>query len=181
MKSIIIKSLSCLLLLVTLWSCSSDSALQEEVNAASRENFTKKNGAIWKGVIGEDRNGVYVITADPNALKSYLEDLLRKDGQNVVLDTLTIEKKIATNNPGDSAYMLIGSRGSGSMSVSIGVMLTLNRYNFSMSTEPRTSTSCRGCAEGCNLSYYTINGKKVPYCNENGCSSFNCEKSEIEL
>lgn len=182
MKSIIIKSLSCLLLVASLWSCSSDAALQEEVNASSRENFTKKNGSVWQGVIGEDRNGVYVITADTNALKLYLESLLKKDGQNVTIETLAIEKKTSGNNPADSAFMLIGSsRSIGGNSTSIGLMLSLARYNFTVSAEPRTSTMCRGCTDGCNLSYYNINGKRVPYCNENGCSSYNCEKSEIEM
>lgn len=186
MKSIITKSCSCFLLLLTIWACSSDPVLQEEVNSSSRENFIQKSGGVWNGIVGQEINGQYVVTADQGALKVYLQNILKREGISVSLQTIQIEKKIADNNPLDTAFMLIGSTsGIGNRDTSIGIMLTQGSSGFFISPTlnggPQTSTSCRGCTSGCNLSYYTINGKKVPYCNENGCSIYNCEKSETEL
>ena len=76
--------------------------------------------------------------------------------------------------------MLIGADDS---RTSIGVWLITKAGNQAGAQELildsgfTNSTSCTGCAQGCNLDYMTIDGKKVAFCNENGCN-YDCTKGE---
>lgn len=179
MKKNILKSLTLLLLIFTA-SCSDDTEAVIMNDEAAQE-FTKKNGteSVWDGVIGEERDGAYEITADINVLKQSLEDILKIQESPTTLTSLSIQEKISVNDPSVTNYMLIGSDGNG---ISIGVPLTKSVINgftpvFNASNNLRVSISCRGCAEGCNLQYMTIHGKHYPYCNENGCY-YNCRTIE---
>jgi hypothetical protein len=167
-----------------LGACSSDNSIKDD---GSRDGFNAKTGEnILDGVIGIERGSEYVITADANALTAALEDILESQGQPVTIKALEIRKLIASNNTNSEGLMLIGSTGNlGDRSTSIGIMLTKRPGGLYISDSPnggpRTSTSCTGCAEGCNLMYYDINGRKVPYCQENGCPTYNCKKSETTI
>lgn len=190
MKKVFLKSLTCLLFLATLISCSSDSVTQETSNKSVNNSINKKSGSIWEGVIGVERDGEYVITADQDALMSYFEYLLKEEGDIVEFDEIKIVKQTATNDPTDSAYMLIASSGKtgGGLpeAVNIAVILTKGLNGFYLGAglevgDPIIVTSCRGCSYGCNLRYYTIGKHQVPYCDENGCSRYNCTKRERPL
>ncbi len=181
MKKTILKTVSALFMVALVASCSTDAENEVVVNDnAAGEEFSTARGNVWDGVIGEEgAPGVYEVTADENALLDDLEDVLSKEGIPTNLRDLQIVEKTASNDPNDRGFFLIGSDYQGT---SIGVMLDKNASGeFYMSTGSKglssTSTSCRGCATGCNLSYLTVDGKKVPFCNENGCIN-DCEKSE---
>lgn len=186
MKRIILKSLTCLFLLGFAWSCSTDSDVTidqpSEKNAST--GVQQKDESAWEGIIGYDRgNGVYEITADEEALIADLEAILVSEENPVKLTTLTIQRKIATNNPNSEAYFIIGGTGNiGSATTSIGRQLT--RMGNGFTATPSTtgggiakSVSCRGCGTGCFLEYYEIDGHFVPYCDSAGCGS-DCTKSE---
>lgn len=142
---------------------------------------TARGGSVWDGPIGKDYgDGVYVVTADEQMLIDDLQKVLRKEGYPAELRILEIVKKTASNDPNDEGFMLIGSDLQGT---SIGVWLELsqstNSFTFVRQPGLSTSTTCTGCTSGCNLQYLTIDGKKVAYCNENGCT-YDCEKSESD-
>lgn len=190
MKKIFLKSLACLLFLATMTSCSTDNTTQEVSNKSTTNSINKKNGSIWEGVIGVEENGKYLITADKKALMSYLEYLMDQEGDDVTLDDINIVKQTATNDPNDTAYLLIASGRSGGggipEAVSVGMILRGQNVfyldgNIDSGGDPITVTSCRGCSYGCNLRYYTIGKHQVPYCDENGCSRYNCVKRERPL
>lgn len=188
MKKFFLKSLTCLLFLTTMISCSTDNVTQEQSNETSRDNLNKKGGSIWEGVIGVERDGQYVITADKEALMSYLEYLMKQDGDVVEFDTIDIEKLTATNDPANTAFMLIANGRVGGLpeTISTSIILTKGQFGFYLGAgldvgDPITVTSCKGCSYGCNLRYYTIGKNQVPYCDENGCSRYNCTKRERPL
>src|SRR5690606_40385058 len=104
---------------------------------------------------------------------------LYDQGIQTSLRTLVIDERAALNDPSDSAFVLIGSDNDG---ISIGVFMEKSYsepHNSFVFTVDRSldfiRTTCKGCAQGCNLQYLTIDGKKIPICNENGCY-YNCEK-----
>ena len=190
MKKVFLKSLTCLLFLATMISCSTDSTTQEPSNKSTTNSINKKSNSIWEGVIGIEEYGKYKITADEKALMSYLEYLMDQEGDDVTLEEINIVKQTATNDPTDTAYLLIASGRSGGgglpEAVNIGLVLAKEQNTFYIGAgldtgDPIIVTSCRGCSYGCNLRYYTIGKHQVPYCDENGCSRYNCTKRERPL
>ncbi|RZJ64097.1 MAG: hypothetical protein EOO45_19245, partial [Flavobacterium sp.] len=169
MKKIILTAISCMLLALT--SCSEDtttfSDTQESTNGISGNAY---RSGLLNGVVGEVINGEMVVTADKAVLLKDFEEMLYADGISTTLKTIEIVKKVAENDESDSAFMLVASDKDG---LSIGLWLTLNNNMFSrdrdLGTGDGTGTVCRGCATGCNLSYLKIDGKRIAYCNENGC------------
>jgi len=158
-----------------LVSCSEDSAVEynNESSVAGTSNLAARSAA-WNGVIGIEENGVYKITADAAALKADLEDILRSQGYSVTLQSLKIVEKHAGNNTADIGYMLVGAD---MQRTSIGLFLVKQNNQFSDMNGPRTT--CSGCPQGCNLSYLLIDGKKIAYCNENGCD-YDCTQSTAD-
>lgn len=181
MKTILLKGFTCLCLLATLASCTNDETLMPDPAAAAvavpeTEGATAARGDVWSGTLAiMNADGKPEFVVDQQLLIADLENILALEGNNVKLTTLVIEKKLATNDLSDEAYMLVGYDGAGT---SIGVMLEYAANDFSLGsgTAPLT-VSCRGCASGCNLSFLKVDGHKFPYCNENGCGVY-CSKSE---
>jgi hypothetical protein len=177
MKKILLKSIACLSLLILIGSCSNDENTAVDLNESASKSVTQKKASYWDGVLGVDRgSGVYQITVDPALIIADFENILQTQGTPASLNSLNIVRKVAANNSLDSGYMMIGSSSSGT---SIGVMLQQNGNSFYLDpgTGGQKTTTCRGCATGCNLEYYNIDGKKIPYCNENGCI-YDCTKIE---
>ena len=156
----------------------SDTTMNTEESAVNNESEIAYRGSVWDGDIGTDEgNGNYVITASPELLLNDLNDILDKEGNSTTLTSLAIVKKKATNAI-DYGYMLIASD---KHETSIGVWLHLSQGKFSLIKGAASiSTSCRGCASGCNLEYLLIDGQRIAYCNENGCY-YNCTKTESEF
>lgn len=178
MKTNLLKIGACLLFIATIVACSSDS----DINLTDAATPERENRAsFWEGEIGVDNgDGDIQITADKSAIIANFEDILQKEGNATTLESLKIVKKPALNDPSNIGYMLIGADG---RNISIGVMLIRNgsgSLSLDKAFDVIKTTSCRGCASGCNLEYLYVNGKKVPICNENGCIS-DCTKTETEL
>ena len=176
----LLQFLSMLLVCVVFTSCTEEPNASVQMNDDASD-FVAKTTTPWDGIIGVEKDGKFEITADQNFLKADLEKTLQDQGTPTRLVTLSINQKTATNNSSDVGYMLIGSDNNG---ISIGVFLEKsfsqpnNSHVFTIDrTSNFTRTSCRGCAQGCNLQYMTIDGKRIPYCNENGCY-YNCDKVE---
>jgi hypothetical protein len=159
--------------------CSSEEDATNFNETTEQTNLDPKaaRGTAWNGEIGIEDNGVFKITADEAALKADLTATLQKEGYNTTVQTLAITKLAATNTTGDSGFMLIGSDG---IRTSIGVWLVKGGSQFTMDTSFTNSTTCTGCAQGCNLSYVRIDGQRVAYCAENGCT-YDCTKSESSM
>jgi len=188
MKKKILKSIACLLLMGMAWSCSneSDTIMSDSNENGIRDGFHEKSASVWDGPIAQETgNGQFTIVADMAALRSAFESiLLRQGGQPVKVETIVVQRKTATNNPGDRLVFVIGGgRTLGGNSVSSGVMLTPSFGGMYISSGPGgvggdpKSVSCWGCATGCFLEYYDIDGHKVPYCNSAGCGPL-CDKKE---
>ncbi|AWH84991.1 hypothetical protein HYN59_07570 [Flavobacterium album] len=179
MKSNLLKIGACLLFVATIAACSSDSDINL-TDAATPERANR--ASFWDGEIGvEKTTGELEITADKSAIIANFEDILQKEGNPTTLTSLVIVKKPALNDPSNVGHMLIGADG---RNTSIGVMLIRDGSGSlkldKLSSEVIKTTSCRGCASGCNLEYLYVNGKKVAICNENGCIS-DCTKTETEF
>lgn len=166
-----LKTLACSVTMLFAVSCSNDN--NDAAVAFNQKNLDAAADAtavsVWDGEIGALRNGIYVITADEAQLMAELQDTLNKKGNKELLETLEILEKHDVNNPSDTAYMLIASNSKGT---SIGVLLKAAGSSQSLQLDNDLgfkATSCTGCVSGCNLSYLKIDGKNVPYCNENGC------------
>lgn len=159
--------------------CSSEEDSTNFNGTTEQTNLDSKaaRGTVWNGEIGIDDNGVYKITADEAALKADMNDILAKEGYNTTVQTLSITKLTATNNPSDSGFMIIGADG---VKTSIGLWLKSSGRQFLMDMSFAGSTTCTGCAQGCNLSYVTLDGQRVAYCAENGCN-YDCTKSESSM
>lgn len=180
MKKIILAVMA-LSMLFTV-SCSEESATDfngtTETNSGDLSKLASRS-TEWNGVIAVEVNGVYKIVADEAALIADFESTLKREGNSTKIVDISIVKLVSSNTPGDSGLMLVGSDGVRS---SIGVWLTRSASQGG-STELildsgfTKSTSCTGCAQGCNLDYLNIDGKKVAYCNENGCD-YDCTKGE---
>lgn len=169
MKKLLL-SLTCITIAM-LSSCSSDSAI-----STTEDNSTQyaNRSTAWDGVIGVESDGKFYVTADEIALRADLEAILDEQGHKTSLGQLSIVEKTIINAPLQKAYILIGTD---KENRSIGVSLSLLSQQFVLDNSLAMATSCTGCAQGCNLQYLLIDGKKVPYCNENGCD-YNCTKSE---
>ena len=167
--------LSLLALSMFAVSCSEESATEFNAPEASVEESMFARGVVWDGEIGVDVNGVYKITADQEALKADLNAIWKREGKSATVQTLEIVKLTASNDPGDTGFMLIGTDAA---RTSIGVWLTRTSNSTFINDDTfQVSTSCEGCAQGCNLTYLTLNGKKVAFCNEMGCT-YDCTKTE---
>lgn len=187
MKKIILPTLSCLFFLGMITGCSNETstAMQEQElqneNVSDGLGFTFRGGSIWDGEIGISHgNGSYEITADETVLLETMGTLLKDMDIETTLVTIEISEKAALNDPLDKGYLLIAGDNAG---VSIGVMLELTNNQLMLASRDRDlsgATSCVGCAQGCNLSYLLIDGKKVPYCNENGCI-YDCTQKETKV
>lgn len=161
-------------------SCSEESEIT--TNADNGDQFRSRNASwrnsAWDGIIGIERGGEYFVTADENALKADLETVLLEQGMDTEIVHLSIVAQRVVNDPSETAYVLLGRDLNNR---SIGVLLDRQSNGFVL-LEPllTVATSCSGCSSGCNLQYLLIDGKKVPYCNENGCV-YDCTKSETGL
>lgn len=183
MKTIILKSLA-FILAVTAISCSNDNdattdgVLYNEAEA-SKNIPLKDGGDMWDGPIGEIRGSSPVITADEAAIIAQFEDISSKLGNPITIVSLSIVEKVAINDPNDRAYFLLAKA---SNNTTQGMMLEQASGGFFMldRTQGRKLTGCRGCTYGCDLEYYYVGGKRVPYCNENGCV-YDCDKIQIEI
>ncbi len=176
MKKLLLKSAIFIAVLVTVISCSTDA---ESVTVNETVSNKTKRSTLWDGVIGKALGTKYTVTANRAILINDLEQVLRSQGDTITIETLQIVQKTPINNPFERGYMLVGSDTRGT---SIGVFLLLSQQNeFTMlrQRDMATATTCRGCATGCNLQYLTIDGKKVAYCNENGCV-YDCEKTDSD-
>ena len=166
--------------------CSEDSATDFNGPATDEtsEDFNPlaARGSVWDGEIGIEEDGVYKITADEAALKADFTATLKREGNDTTIETLTIIELESSNTPGDKGIMLVGSDGK---RTSIGVWLNKKptqsgSQQLTLDMDFSKSTSCTGCAQGCNLDYLNIDGRKVAYCNENGCD-YDCTKGESSM
>jgi len=177
MKKTILKSLALLLFIAIIGSCSNEENID---SSASKSNLAAR-ASVWDGPIGVYKGkNKYQITADTSVIIADFENTLEASGNKTTLQTLDIVKKAAVNDDTSEAYMLVASDNAGT---SIGVMLLIKSNNFYFDgggSGGGTTTICRGCATGCNLSYLLVDGKKFPYCNENGCGEY-CTKSEVSI
>lgn len=187
MKKLLLKTLPVLSLIALVASCSTDEAIiNNPENAVNIEQAPKgyatHRGTFWSSAIAEiNPDGSATIIADTVTLTADLEEILESEGNGTNLTSVKALKKINVNDAANATYALVGSNGSG---LSIGVFLVANvNYLFLDDGYGNTggneifSTTCRGCATGCNLMYVTIGGKKVFYCDENVCGNF-CSKNE---
>jgi hypothetical protein len=190
MKRKALRSIACLMLIGMVWSCSneSDTVMSDSKETSLRDSF-QKSGGVWDGVIAEENNGQIIITADEDALIAGLNNALERQNPDdpAKVTSLTIIRIIATNDPADAAYFLIGDGRSASGSrISAGVPLSpgggsgntkfLASGGFVSAGEPKP-VSCWGCGTGCFLEYYNVDGHRVPYCNSAGCGPI-CTKIE---
>jgi hypothetical protein len=181
MKKILLQSVLFLSVLVAA-SCSSEENTTDfndaAVNTASEDiNGLAAKSSIWDGEIGVDDKGTFVITANESILLADMQDVLKKQGNPAILETIEIVEKIVINNPSEKGYMIVASDKVGT---SVGVPLLKSTNIFRLDRTFRNATTCTGCAQGCNLSYLNIDGKRIPYCNENGCT-YNCTKGETSF
>ena len=184
MKKLIFSGIA-FLALALIVSCSQDTEMSnvaaDEIESpyyAAPEYLSR--ASYWDGVIGEEVNGQYVITADTLAIKADFEEVLANQGRATTLQEIFIEGQTAVNDPTSKAYFLMGIDKNG---ITIATMLEKQDFKFFLRTDNgfAKTVTCEGCLTGCNLAYMVINGKSVPYCNENGCSTYNCTKSESEF
>lgn len=184
MKKNLLKIVMVLAIIALAGSCSTDEAEVKNDNAAAlqQEAALAARGSFWDGQLGTvSSSGVTAFTVDPDLIKSDFEAILASENNATTLTSITIQLKKNVNDVSDQTYSIIGSNLSG---ISIGVFLKardnalfLDDPSFGSASDGFSSTTCRGCATGCNLSYVRIDGKKVYYCNENGCGEF-CTKNE---
>lgn len=182
-KKTFFKSIFSLFLLVAVVIACSDDTAMHELNNENNTNTTQAEfearGSYWDGIIAYDRgNGNYEFAVDPQLLMDDMEDSLADKGITTTLLSLTIVEKTATNDPNNHGHMLIGTDHAG---VSIGYILELENSAFRIGKSLGSGTdkgiSCKGCTDGCNIMYFThADGTKSPYCNENGCSTYDCKE-----
>lgn len=177
MKRNILKTLVCLALIAFVGSCSSEDSVQMN-NDAENAAFSAKS-SVWDGVIGEDRSGTFYVTGNKAGMIADLEQSMADLGMPITISSLSIVEKTASNNANDKGHMLVAV---GSSNTSIGIMLSKTNNQFIIQRPQDQSfvrTVCRGCASGCNLSYYKIDDYRIPYCEENGCV-YDCEKLQFD-
>lgn len=175
------------MLVLAASSCSNDEAsINNPENVIPIEHSpsvaSTARGTFWSAAIGEiNPDGSATIIADIATITADLEEILDSEGNTTTLEAVKIVKKVNENDSSNTTYALIGSNAAG---ISIGVFLVANnQYLYlddgygTVSDNEIFSTTCRGCANGCNLMYVTIGGKKVFYCDENVCGNF-CSKNE---
>lgn len=182
MKNSLLKLASLFTIILTATACSNDATIQDEPSSANvlseESQYNEKSREYyWQGTIGEVIDGNFVITADEALLKADLEEVLANEGRPTTLQELYIEGQVADNDPLDKGYFLLGVDKAG---ITIGLMLERTGSAFQLMTDNgfTNTVTCEGCVSGCNLRYLNIDGKKVPYCQENGCSEYDCSKSE---
>lgn len=181
MKNTLLKITAVLTVIFLMGACSTDETSVK--NDIDQNGTLLAKSSVWDGQLGVvNSSGQIKFSVNKNILLADFEAILADQGEPADLTQIFIELKKNETDPNDQTYVLIGSNTSG---VSIGVMLKivdnynlfLDDSNFSSVSEGLTSTTCRGCATGCNLSFIRLQGKKVFYCNENGCGEF-CTKNE---
>ncbi|OYQ43803.1 hypothetical protein CHU92_02950 [Flavobacterium cyanobacteriorum] len=181
MKKNITKGISFLFIAAMIISCSQESTATDESVVVAGDNPVQNyaRGSVWDDVLGIDnQDGTFSIVPDKQLLLKDMQDILDKGGMPTTLVDIIIVEKSAVNNPSDKALMIVGLDNQGT---SIGIWLRrAQQESFELvldKTFDLIAIACRGCTDGCNLQYLTIDGKKVPYCNENGCM-IDCDKLE---
>ncbi|WP_116786897.1 hypothetical protein [Flavobacterium psychrotrophum] len=181
MKNTLLKITAVLAIIFLIGACSTDETSVK--NDAQQNGTLLAKGSIWEGALGTVNSvGQTKFAVNKNLLLADFESILADQGEPTDLTDIFFELKKNETDPDDQTYVLIGTNGGGT---SIGVMLKavgasslyLDDANFSSVSEGFTSTTCRGCATGCNMAFIRLQGKKVFYCNENGCGEF-CTKNE---
>ena len=178
MKKNLLKAILFVMFAVFAVSCT-DEQSSIEMNENNKEFNLKATGSVWDGVIGVEQNGQYVITVPKERLLTEMQQIVKSLGYDDQLTDATISKLTATNNPSVDAFMLIGTASNSSKNFSTGIMLVQNSsFQFTVDRHfGGASTTCTGCASGCNLRFLTEGTQKIPYCEENGCT-YNCVKGE---
>lgn len=173
-----------LLLLLVAVSCSTEDTKtpSEEANLKNNDVATAvaQQGSYWNGPIAEEKNGQYIFIVDTLLIKSDLEVVLNDMGFQTSIQELDIVDKVATNDSLSKTPFLIGKDNNG---VTIARMLKKVNYNLQVQRNDlnmMVNITCTGCIDGCNIDYLHINGKSVPYCNENGCSRYDCSETRSD-
>lgn len=184
MKKNVLKSLMLLLLISMAYSCEeSDTVMSDEKTAV--RGFREKDANVWDGELGmEDSDGNFVITANEADLYDAFTAKLANKGIKATLSNLSIQSRVADNDPSDVAYFLIASGTDlydSTIFNSIGVVLTKTSGFFYLGNPAPSGgdpadVGCRGCPSGCFLKYYIIGKARVPYCDSAGCGPI-CDKT----
>ncbi|MBF01164.1 hypothetical protein [Flavobacterium coralii] len=184
MKNYLLKTTAFFAVALTATGCSNDATVSDmymnnSTSVLSDEQVAEdmNRAYYWQSEIGEEVNGEYIITADVNLLKADLEAVLANEGRPTTLQDVFITGMIADNDPTDKGFFLIGSDKNG-QTISLQLEKVDTKFILYSDNGFVKTVSCDGCVSGCNLSYLLINGKRVAYCQENGCSEYDCSKSE---
>jgi len=171
-------TLACFSLLLFAGSCSSDgNTANDSVLYNDNTAFNEKGSSVFEGVIGEMRNGVPVVTANPGPILQEFENTLLAAGFNDDLTSLAIVRKTATNDPTHEAYFLMASGSGHTTTASVAVRASGGVFQAEPSSDnDYKQFICRGCAQGCVFAYLTIDGHKIPYCNEMSCNQYDCRE-----
>lgn len=174
----ILSILACFSLIIFAVSCSSENdPANDSVLYNSNTAFSAKTGSPFDGVIGEVRGGSNIVTAAPQPILQEFENALMSEGISDDMTTLAIVRKTATNNGAHQAYFLIASGSGHTTTASVSLELSNNVfYAEKPANGDYQKIICRGCAQGCVFSYLTIDGVKIPYCNEMSCSQYDCRE-----
>lgn len=179
MKNTLLKITAVLAVIFLMGACSTDEASVKN----EQTGVALAKSSLWEGQIGTvNSSGQVKFAVNKTILLADFESILADQGIPTDLTEINFELKKNQTDPYDQAYVLIGSNNAGT---SIGVMLNLVGTGLYLDNPvfgdggSFASTTCRGCATGCNLSFIRLQGKKVFYCNENGCGEF-CTKKETD-
>lgn len=180
MRKNVLKGLMFLLLVGMAYSCEESETVMSDEKTTARD-FHEKQSSIWDGQLGMvDDEGNFIITANEASLYNEFANMLNKKGITTEMTTMSIQSRVADNDPTDTAYFLIASGlDNQGVSQSIGVMLLKTSGFFYLgrpSTGDPLDVGCRGCPSGCFLKYYIIGKARVPYCDSAGCGPI-CDRT----
>ncbi|MEE1897745.1 hypothetical protein GN157_02835 [Flavobacterium rakeshii] len=182
MKKITLLGLLFLFVSLAFVSCSDDNSNVDMNNGDTSVNL-KSRSSIWGGPLVTIQNGQAVLAVAESDMLIAFNEYFKSEGYTDQVQNISIVKKTADNDPGESRYFLVGSTGlrADGRAVSANVMLSSDRFgSVELGTDPNMEfvAFCIGCPNGCHIRFIKHAGKLIPYCDEGPCTIYWCEQDE---
>lgn len=157
-------------------SCSDDKS-SVDMNNGDTALSLKSRSDIWSGPIAEIQNGEAVLIVPESDMLQAFNEYFKENGYVEQVQSVSLVKKVATNDSSIERYFLLGSTGN-NLTANVILRSEPSSPQFVVDDSFQFVAFCEGCPSGCHIKFLKHEGQLIPYCDEGPCTIWWCEQFE---